>query len=376
MAEHELCFSSQSTAEASTFKLVELPPELCTFVERSIADGYPVRFTIRGQGNDDAVLCTSTSTYIMRTVNLSNSVLVVTPPDASSMDLDDDKLVIRDQVNEIIELTPSVPKLHKLASLLKGSEYDETSVEEDEDDSNRTRILYDSIRETIQASDAELERGLRDRRILNIHGELRPISPVYLKNILEMILNQLVSDCLSHKNASVEQLCNGLADVHEVPRSVSTQVMSWFGEIRQGFWQMDVDSVVREVGLNLLRPHRHTAIDKDELVSSWKSAVGDTFEASVSLDLLAGNYLSSSTLNDDVINALKYFPSYELPIEPTRRFADLFLTRSRWKSDDIAPFLSDIAVDSKERDKLLLKYARAITDPQGIWYTARVQYNG
>ncbi len=72
----------------------------------------------------------------MRTVNLSNSVLVVTPPDASSMDLDDDKLVIRDQVNEIIELTPSVPKLHKLASLLKGSEYDETSVEEDEDDSN------------------------------------------------------------------------------------------------------------------------------------------------------------------------------------------------------------------------------------------------
>ncbi|KAF9055404.1 hypothetical protein BDZ89DRAFT_18952 [Hymenopellis radicata] len=376
MTEHELCFSSQSTAEAGTFKLLELPPELCTFVERSIADGYPARFTIRGQGNEDAVLCTSTSTYIMRTVNLSNSVLVVTPPDASSMDLDDDKLVIRDQVNEIIELTPSVPKLHKLVSLLKGSEYDETSVEEDEDDSNRTRILYDSIRETIQASDAELERGLRDKRILNIHGELRPISPVYLRSILEMILNQLVSDSLSHQNASVEQLCNALADVHEVPRSVSTQVMSWFGEIRQGFWQMDVDSVVHEIGLNLLRPHRHTAIDKDELISSWKLAVGDTFEASVSLNLLAGNYLSSSTLNDDVNDALKYFPSSELPIEPTRRFADLFLTRSRWKSDDIAPFLSDLAVDSKERDKLLLKYARAITDPQGIWYTARVQYNG
>ena len=58
---------------------------------------------------------------------MSNSVLVVTsPPDASdSAEFTEDGVVIRDQVNEIIELTPSVPKLHKLATLLKGREYDE-----------------------------------------------------------------------------------------------------------------------------------------------------------------------------------------------------------------------------------------------------------
>ena len=55
------------------------------------------------------------------------------------------------------------------------------------------------------------------------------------------------------------------------------------------------------------------------------------------------------------------------------RFTDLFLTRERWKAEDIAPYLSDIAVDTKDLDKLLLKYARALTDNDGLSYTARAR---
>lgn len=73
---------------------------------------------------------------------------------------------------------------------------------------------------------------------------------------------------------------------------------------------------------------------------------------------------------------LTYFPSSELPVDPGARFSELFLARSRWKADEIVLFLSDISVDSKERDKLLLKHARAITNSEGIWYTARAKYNG
>jgi len=36
-----------------------------------------------------------------------------------------DALVIRDQIHEVLELAPSVPRLHKLGILLKGMEYDE-----------------------------------------------------------------------------------------------------------------------------------------------------------------------------------------------------------------------------------------------------------
>jgi sister chromatid cohesion protein DCC1 len=54
----------------------------------------------------------------------------------------------------------------------------------------------------------------------------------------------------------VETLSTALTEGHEVSRAVSTQIMSWFGEIQDGRWKMDVDAIVREVGLGVLRNHR------------------------------------------------------------------------------------------------------------------------
>jgi sister chromatid cohesion protein DCC1 len=85
--------------------------------------------TIKGNADDDAVLCTADKTYSMRSVVLSNSILVVTvPPTTENGDISESGsrgVVIRDQLQEIIELVPSVPKLHRLNELLKGREYDE-----------------------------------------------------------------------------------------------------------------------------------------------------------------------------------------------------------------------------------------------------------
>jgi len=190
-----------------------------------------------------------------------------------------------------------------------------------------------------------------------------------------LILNLLVSLSMNHASASVEDLCSALADNYEVSRVVSTQIMSWFGEMADGKWRMDVDSIVKEAGLGILRNHRHEPIKKDQLLAQWKTQVGDTFESIVSLNLLAGNYIEEESQGMDE-TFLKYFPASALPVDPAARFSDLFLTRSKWKVEEISPFLSDIAVNSKERDKLLLKFCRAVTDAQGIRYTARAQYNG
>lgn len=117
--------------------------------------------------------------------------------------------------------------------------------------------------------------------------------------------------------------------------------------------------------------------------------MGDTFASRADLSLLSvrslrvvvvfiaecgqqGNYLASTKPQSyPPSDQLTYFPSSELPLGPLARFSDLFLTRSRWKAEEIAPFLDDIAIDRKERDKLLLKYARALTTPDGTYYTSR-----
>ena len=170
-------------------------------------------------------------------------------------------------------------------------------------------------------------RALKDRHILNINGnlykpnsplvpiftpsqyvgELRLIAPSYLSLLLELILNLLVSLSVSCTSVSVEELSSTLADEHEVARGVSMQVMSWFGNIHEGKWSMDIDAVLKEMGLSILRQHKVTftcflhvtrrpnsvltmqdrPIKKDELLAKWKSMVGDTFESSVSVLLLS-----------------------------------------------------------------------------------------
>ncbi len=64
-------------------------------------------------------------------------MLVVTPQGGAAECEDDDGLVeevfICDELNEVIELVPSVPRLHKLNSLLRGNEYDEGHEDEDMD---------------------------------------------------------------------------------------------------------------------------------------------------------------------------------------------------------------------------------------------------
>ncbi|KAJ6485139.1 sister chromatid cohesion protein Dcc1 [Mycena vitilis] len=366
MTEFNLGFSSSLTGDAGSFKFLELPPELCKLVEAAVETLSPLRLSIKGQSGEDAVLCTDDATYTIRSVVLSNSILVVTPqPDSS----DEDTVVIRDQVNEILELTPTVPKLHKLSALLKGQQYDDVHDSEDHDPAFEG-LTYAVARAAIQASDLELARGLRVQRILDIHGALRPIAPVYLTSILETVLNLLVSQSISPRAVPVEDVAATLAEESEISRAVSTQVMTWFGEIRDGVWEMDVDGVLREIGLGILRQHKDDPIAKHALLDKWKLAVGDTFEASVSLPLLSGNYLvSAGALGGG--DMLIYFPSSALPVDPPSRFIDLFLTRPRWKAEDIAPFLSDIAISTKDRDKLLLKYTRATTDSQGIWYTKK-----
>ncbi|EKM80114.1 hypothetical protein AGABI1DRAFT_91394 [Agaricus bisporus var. burnettii JB137-S8] len=372
MPSYDLCFSAHADVESASFKLLELTPELAELLEEAAKSLTTVTFAIKGRTGEDAVLCTTDKTYSLRSVALSNSVLVVTPPSSGSSistTSGREPVVIRDELHEILEISPSVPKLHGLISQLRGKEYDES--DEVEDNASHS----DDAKTDVQASDEELDRGLKERRVLVINGFLRPISKDYLKTLLELVLNLLASLSLRSDNIPLDDLVSSLAQDHEVPRAVSMQLLAWFGDVdeAQGSWTMDVQAVVKEVGIGLMRHHRRDPIRKDAFLAQWKATVGDTFNPSVDLSLLTGNYLVSTAGEQE---NLVYFPSTELPVDPAQRLADLFRQRTRWTGDDIMPFLSEIAVGPKERDKLLLKYCRVITDPQGVWYTSRTQYTG
>lgn len=68
----------------------------------------------------------------------------------------------------------------------------------------------------------------------------------------------LVSLSQPHDAASVRELSHSLEYEHEVKREVTMQVMRWFGEVdaEDKSWNVDVEKVVRQVGLGILRQHK------------------------------------------------------------------------------------------------------------------------
>jgi len=68
----------------------------------------------------------------------------------------------------------------------------------------------------------------------------------------------LVSLSQPHNAASVLELSRSLEFEHEVRREVTLQVMRWFGQVDDADerWKMDVEKVVRQVGLGILRQYK------------------------------------------------------------------------------------------------------------------------
>lgn len=340
----QIIFSPTSGKESGNFRLLELPPNLLKSIESN--DDSPLTWAIKGNPTEQAVLCTSDKTYSIRSVSLSNSVLVVGPGETQ------DKIVIRDTNRELLQVSLVLPKVHKLVGLLRGREYDEGREDLDDDlfdgeqDTSHNQqqvcpqglislaraqsfrkakkgyLTYDQALTETQASETELTKALKDKRILLINGSpsfrsrrylcpevvdllgtLRPIAGSYLSTILELLLNSLVSLQQRHDSASVKLLADTLQDDHDIRPQITKQVMHWFGDVDEHHWRMDVPSVLKQVGMGILRAYRvrcvlrgslksltdqkYDPIDEDQFLDKWKNAIGDTFASQANLCLLS-----------------------------------------------------------------------------------------
>jgi hypothetical protein len=114
------------------------------------------RLSIKGHPTEDAVLCTADKTYTLRSVALSNTVLVVTPSRTDP----GGTVHVRDQLHEVLEVVPSVPKLHTLSVRLRGMEYDEG----DEERRVRSRIGIPVCTDTLSGAVSEIQLRAGPRR--------------------------------------------------------------------------------------------------------------------------------------------------------------------------------------------------------------------
>lgn len=147
--------------------LLELPPELLKLLEESecppssVCSSRPSSWrpvagadtsstpslTIKGRPNDSAVLCTPTLTYAIRTVQISNELVLLTPPLPPAPSDDpfgpdppprpaggENRLEWRETLHEVLELQQMVPAMGRVEEVLAGQRWGGIAGDEAADD--------------------------------------------------------------------------------------------------------------------------------------------------------------------------------------------------------------------------------------------------
>ncbi|RUS21596.1 hypothetical protein BC937DRAFT_92141 [Endogone sp. FLAS-F59071] len=386
------------------YRLIELPKGLDALLE----DPNNVGLCIKGLPDDDAVLCTSESTFAIREVQLSNSLLLISP---MLTEEEDDPAVpeiwsVQDNLSSIVELTPCLPRLERLNDLLGTSMY--AGPEAESQHSQTELYTLEDLQTLVQASDTELRMGLRDRNAILIGGMqlnqsivlliylhlhltfllpitsylpdyYRLIQPAYLHTVLDTLITSATAEDMPFDALRLGDCAQSLQE-HGISREIVRHCLRSFSETRDKgkvdervdeegdddeVYTLSETKVCRFLGLRLLNAERGKSWNLQEFMILWESVVPDQFR--VSLDILKGYHLLAPLPTDPTnlhARLITYFSHTDLPLDPARRFAELFAVRRRWTADEIEPYVADLVFDKKRLDAVLLKHTRSTKEKE------------
>ncbi|KAI9307044.1 sister chromatid cohesion protein Dcc1 [Cunninghamella echinulata] len=376
----ELIYSS--TFNKDSYKIIELGTDELV---QEFESGDSV--TIKGLPEDEAVLCTSVSTYTVRQVYTSNSFLLLRNDKENQWHVHDD-------ISNTVELLPCPPRLTRLNTLLSETLYtgpeNENLLSSSLSSSSSSHYTFGSgssittpklytfeqLLSVIQASQTELLKALEDMNCFVLNGYYRCISHPYLHQMLDGLSTNATIMNVDIRRMTLKDanLCldQDFADVPSVVRMAFLQ--TFVKDISQPLLCLDDYKVCRFLGNVILESERGREWKIEDFSDYWERLTKIVLDIQPDITALKGLYY---TTERQVIQKnqiyITYFPFHELPTEPSERFTRLFSEKSQWSPEDIFPYVDDIARDEKQRDALLLKFTRLQKFGNKTFYGSRIK---
>lgn len=308
------------------------------------------RVVLRGQPDEDAVLCTQSKTYAMKFVGTSNSVLLIPPanhsefcenPQNNDSSKEEEKVVapVIKVVSGNIELVEAAPRLDKLKSFLleKTYNFDEYDMENLEDNQESTIGLYswNDLVDNIQASDEELRSGLQALSAVEINGYWRLVDGSYMDMILGMLLKNSVLNDWSLNALNEDEVVSTLVS-DGFPGVLARHCLRTYGtKVNEGMpgcaWKLDEKRVCIHFAREILKGGKRKL---ESFLDEWRQKVPDGMQPTV--DLVEGEVLIERVGVETWVRA---FSVASLPSTPAERFAILFRERTKWEWKDLQPYV-------------------------------------
>ncbi|XP_008836202.1 sister chromatid cohesion protein DCC1 [Nannospalax galili] len=342
-----------SGAAGGDFCLLELEPALCQQLEA----GHSL--VIRGDKEEQAVLCSKDKTYDLKIADTSNMLLFIPgckTPDQLKMEETQPDIVhpeIFGFSNNYWELRRCRPKLKKLRKLLMENTYEGPDSQKEED-SNCSKYTTEDLLEQIQASQEEIMTQLEVLNACVIGGYWRILDFDYEMKLLNHVTQLVDSESWSFNKVPLNICLQELGPLE--PEEMIEHCLKCYGKkyVDEGeiYFELNEDKICRATAQMLLQ--NAVKFNLAEFQEVWQQSVPEGM--TTRLDQLKGLALVDRNSRPEIIFLLKVD---DLPEGNQERFNSLFSLRERWTEEDIAPYIQDLCGEKQTIGALLTKYSRS-----------------
>lgn len=319
--------------EHAKYKLLELDDNLLKLIQEPSA-----RLYLKGEDDEDAVLCTQSMTYKIVDAETSNSLVLTRdlkfPQECkdTSQERNLHKTFAHGIFYNYIEVNQIKANLRKLRDLLSGTMYKGPEYE-GLVNQNELYTLQDLILK-VQASEDEIKNALLSLDYAIIDGKVRMFDFEYHFRVLSYMLKVVEENSWSVFNINVEETKETLNDL--VPLDVLNALCDQFveeivedGIIRHAYNEPKVCSFFAKVILkNAGKFHLN------DFLQAWSDSVPEGMRPKE--EMLYGIAIIDRNANPNVIRS---YSEDSLPDNILERLQQLFQVKEKWSVPEITPYI-------------------------------------
>ncbi|XP_031213793.1 sister chromatid cohesion protein DCC1 isoform X3 [Mastomys coucha] len=316
-------------------------------------------FVIRGDKDEQAVLCSKDKTYDLKIADTSNMLLFIPgckTPDQLKGEETPSNIVHTEILgfsNHYWELRRCRPRLKKLKRLLMENTFEGPDSQK-ERDASRSKYTTEDLLNQIQASEEEMMAQLQVLNACEIGGYWRILEFDYEIQLLNHVTQLVDSESWSLNRVPLTVCLQELGPLE--PEEMIEHCLKCYGKkyVDKGevYFELDADKICRVTAEMLLQ--NAAKFNLAEFQEVWQQSVPEGM--TTRLDQLKGLALVDRNSRPEIIFLLKVD---DLPEGTQERFNSLFSLREKWTEEDITPYIQDLCGEKQTIGALLTKYSRS-----------------
>ncbi|CAG9328970.1 unnamed protein product [Blepharisma stoltei] len=334
----DIHYSTQLSKNNDDLMILDLPEDLLQEIESGKI------LSIKGQLSDEAIICGSSSSYILRSSETSNALMLV------------NNGTIEKEAHSILTCEKIIPPLHQVLTLLEESPYTFN-------DQKKTNVYsFEEIVEKAQASPKEIKDYLEKISSFEWEGCQRIFDEEFrveaLKNVLYLVMKY------DWETVSVMDVATA-NEFRGIPHQIVEALLSTIGNVST-YWEPDFLKVYQVGVMDLfLQNPEYYANEFGEAYSKLLEILIPrrmitNFPLSQILQGIAINRVSNSKLT------IRYLPAAKLSYNFQDRLNLLFSIKDKWTEEEIGIYLHDVL--TMPLPKALLKYTKRISENSQVMF--------